>query len=309
MNKRLKVILFFFVSAFGGLTMWLTTNWLVRGQSQENTPVQMPQPYALVDEKARAVKSADERAIRELADAVLQLMIADRVPSVLVQPYKEQIVRAEINYRSGLKQGVPEANIVRVIEELARKLSAPDYARTDELEVRDTRLALSYMMPHFIVHQPLPAGEESSMAMPFTINPTMSPLEAVYVTRFLIMQKEINESSLLTPTERAEIRAEIEKLRGAGILLTRRQRGAVMSALIDQKLNPEKPQQTAEELAARARQVPEQTNIEYRAVLSAGPSSPRYKEMQDVVHRAYTMKVSDAVVLANRSLELLGIED
>ena len=141
MNKRLKFILFFFLFAFGSLTMWLTTNWLVRGQSRQNTPMQMPQPYAQVDEKASAVKGADEGAIRELADAVLQLMIADRVPSVLVHPYKEQIVRAEINYRSGLKQGVPEANIVRVIEELARKLSAPDYARTDEVEVHDTAIS------------------------------------------------------------------------------------------------------------------------------------------------------------------------
>jgi len=31
--------------------------------------------------------------------------------------------------------------------------------------------------------------------------------------------------------------------------------------------------------------------------------------MQEVFHRAYTMKVSDAVVLTNRSFELLGIED
>ena len=102
--------------------------------------------------------------------------------------------------------------------------------------------------------------------MPYTINPTMSPLEAVYVTRFLIMQKEINESSLITPTERAEMRATIEKLADAGFQLTRRQRGAVMTALIDQKLHPEKPQQTAEELAARATQdAAEQTNIQYQS--------------------------------------------
>lgn len=308
--KRSKIISIISLFAFGSLTIWFTTHWLVRGQSRPDNPVQMPQPYAQVDEKASAVKGADERAIRELADAVLLLMIGDSVPTVFLGPYKEQIVRAEINYRSGLKEGIPEANIVRVIEELAQKLNAPDYARTDEGEVHDTRFAISYMMPHFIVHQPLPKGQESSTLMPYTLNPTMSPLEAVYVTRFLIMQKEINESSLITSQERTELRATIESLVNAGIQLTWRERGAVMAALIDQKLHLEKPQQTAEELAARVKQdSAERTNTQARAFLSAGPSSPRYKEMQDVVRRAYRMKVFDAVTLANRSLELLGIQD
>jgi len=102
----------------------------------------------------------------------------------------------------------------------------------------------------------------------------------------------------------------IKKLADAGSQLTWRQRGAVMAALIEQKLHTEKPQQTAEELAARVRHdTAERTNTQARVFLSSGPSSPRYKEMQDVFRRAYTMKVSDALVLANRSLELLGIED
>lgn len=38
MNKRLNVISIISLSAFGSLTIWLTTNWLVRGQSRQNTP-------------------------------------------------------------------------------------------------------------------------------------------------------------------------------------------------------------------------------------------------------------------------------
>jgi len=310
MNKRLKVISIISLSVFGSLTIWLATHWLVRGQSRQNTLSYLPQPYARVNEKAGAVKGADERAIRELADAVLQLTIGDRVPSVFVSPYKERLVRAELNYRRGQKEGIPEANTVRVIDELVRELSAPEYAKTDEDQVHDTRLAISSLMPHFIVQQPLRSGEESSTGVSYTVHPTMSPLEAVYVTRFLIMQKETNESSLITPTERAELKATIKKLTDSGFQLTWRERNAVMAALIGQKLHAETPQLTVEELATRARQqTAEQPKNQTRVFLSAGPSSSRYKEMQEVFHRAYTMKASDALTLTNRSLELLGIED
>ena len=165
-------------------------------------------------------------------------------------------------------------------------------------------------MPQFIVQQPLRSGEESSTGAPYTVDPAMSPLEAVYVTRFLIMQKDINESSLITPTERAELKAAIKKLTDNGFQLTWRERNAVMAALIGQKLHTEAPQLTLEELATRARQqIAEQTKNQSRVFLSAGPSSSRYKEMQEVFRRAYTLKVSDAVILTNRSFELLGIED
>src|SRR6266540_1240399 len=298
MNKRLKVISIISLSVFGSLTIWLTTHWLVRGQSRQNTPSYLPQPYARVNEKAGAVKGGDERAIRELADAVLLLTIGDRVPSVFVSPYKERLIRAESNYRRGQKEGIPETNTVSVIDQLVRELSAPEYAKTDEDQVHDTRLAISSLMPHFIVQRPLRSGEKSSNGPPYTVDPTMSPLEAVYVTRFLIMQKETNESSLITPTERADLRATIKKLTDSGFQLTWRERNAVMAALIGQELATRARQQTAE-----------QTTNQTRVFLSAGPSSSRYQEMQEVFHRAYTMKVSDAVVLTNRSFELLGIED
>src|SRR5215207_9704155 len=105
MNKRLRVISIISLSVFGCPAIWLTTHWLVRGQSRQNTPSYLPQPYARVNEKAGAVKGADERAICELADAVLLLTIGDRVPSVFVSPYRERLIRAELNYRRGQREG------------------------------------------------------------------------------------------------------------------------------------------------------------------------------------------------------------
>jgi hypothetical protein len=278
-------------------------------QDGMNISLYIPEPYKRVNEKAAAIKGADESAIRELADALLPLITADRLPSAIVSPFLERVAQAEIAYRSERKAGIPEANIVRAVDHLAAKLGAPKYARTDEDEVRDLRLSISQMMPNFIPRRPLGAGEESPAGLTYTVDPLMSPLEAVYVTHFLIMQKAGSGFSLLTTDERAEVKTAINKLRGAGLLLTLRERGEVMMALTDQKLHPEKAQLTAEELAAEARRrSAERENDRGGTFLRfEGPSTTRYMEMQEVFHRAYTMKVSDALELASRSIELLGI--
>jgi hypothetical protein len=336
MNKRV-IIIFTSLALFivGVVTVWQTAarGLFAYGQSQERTntspparhvvsvsavnesqdgmdiSLYVPEPYKRVNEKAGAISGADERAVRELADAVLQLITDGRLPSAIARPFLERVERAEINYRSGRKAGIPESNIIRVIDHLAAELGAPKYARTDEDEVRDIRLSISQMMPNFIPRRPLGAGEESPAWFPYTVDPLMSPLEAVYVTRFLIRQKEMSEFSQLTTEERAEVKTAVNKLKENGVRLTLRERAEVMMALTRQKLYPEMAQLTAEELAAEARRrSAERENNRVGTFLQfEGPSTIRYEEMQEVFHRANRMKVSDALELASRSIELLGI--
>jgi hypothetical protein len=307
MNRPTTLIPVFVVVVFAGFAFWLAAHWIARAQSKESkSQATQIEPYAQLDEKASAVKGADEKAIRELSDAVFQLVTGDQDPSLFVSPYKERLVRAEINYRSGQTAGIPEANVVRVIDELARTFDAPEYARTDEDEVRETRLSLSSGMPHFIPHQSTGTGAVSSTEPPYTINSVMSPLEALYVMRFLIMQKEINPWSQTTPAERTEVKARVNQLGEKGFQLNLRQRGEVRTALIEQKLYPERPQLTAEELATRLQQ---QKAEQSRFVLMSRPSSARDAEMQEVFRRASKMKLTDAIVLVNKSLDLLGIEN
>ena len=311
MNKSLLMIMVLFVAVLASLTIGMGRRWRVRAQSKKQTDAfgQRFSPYEQVDEKASAVHGPEETAIRELADAVLLFVIGNNVPDALLGSYKERLVRTEINYRSGQTAGVPEVNVVRVLDELSRELNAPEYARTDEAEVRETRLAISGMVPHLIAAQPLNPGEESATGLPFTVSPTMSPLEAVFVTRFLIIQKEIDEFAQITSRERADLNSRIKQLADAGFQLTAPQRREVMTALIEQHLRPDKPQLSAEELAARALQRIDPPKGSVTHNLVARIASSRYNEMQEVFRRASTMKVSDAVALANKSLTLLGIEN
>jgi hypothetical protein len=275
-------------------------------QDEMNTRLHLGAPYERVNDMAAAIAGGDESAIRELADAVLQLITRHSPPSAILSPFMKRVAEAEINYRRGRKAGIPEANIVRVVDYLAIKLGAPNYARTDEEEVRDRRLSISQIMPNFIQRRPPGAGEESPTGFP-TVDPLMAPLEAVYVTHSLIAQKEFSAFSLLTTEERADVKTAMNKLKEGGARLTWREQAEVMEALIEQKLYSEKAQLTAEELAAKARRSAEPGNDQAEALLFYTPFSARQKEMQEVFNRAYRMKVSDALYLASRSIELLDI--
>jgi hypothetical protein len=280
-------------------------------ESQDGMPprVYLGPPYERVNDKAAAIKGVDERAIRELADAVLQLITSVRPPSAILRPFMERVAQGEINYRSGRITGIPEANVVRVVDYLAAKLGAPGYARTDEDEVRAMRLDISQIMPNFIPRRPLRAGEEALAVFPYTVDPLMSPIEAVYVTHHLITQKEFSEFSLLTSHERADVRKAVNKLKERGVRLTLIEQAEVMRALTEQKLYPNMHQLTAEELAAGAQQLTAESwnNRSGYSLQFGGTSTPRYREMKRVFDRAYRMKVTDAMELASKSIDLLGV--
>jgi hypothetical protein len=82
-----------------------------------------------------------------------------------------------------------------------------------------------------------------------------------------------------------------------------------MEALIEQKLYPDKAQLTAEELAAEAQRRSSrlENNQAGTSLQFLGPATIRHWEMQQVFDRAGRMKVSAALELASRSIELLGI--
>jgi len=161
--------------------------------SKEN---QYSEPLALIDKKAQMVGS-DETSVRELTEAVFNTLGVSDVSAVLVDPFKERLTRAESNFLSRRETGIPEENIVRVVNDLAQRFDAPEYARTSKEEVRKLRLINSYLMPHFIVQHP-PTENITEKRIGFSISETMSPLEAVFIARTLIYQKRYNQEFQLT---------------------------------------------------------------------------------------------------------------
>lgn len=223
--------------------------------------------------------------------------------------FKERLIRSEISYRSGRSAGVSEESIVRVIELLADEFAAPEYARTSRDEVRELRLGLSRLMPDFIVRRPLENVTALDREYGFTVNPVMSPVEAIYVVQDLIEQKEINEYYQLTQAERSAVNKVLQELSESGIRLSVEESADVKMALTHQALSNHAPQRTPEELVALARmRSSEREKASEKYILTMKPATLRTEEMEAVMKRVYAMRKRDAFQLAHRLLDVLGIE-
>lgn len=299
----------FIVCACGIGLLWLSANRITWGQSQSRVRDQRRDPYVDLDEKASRVRSGDENLVRELAEAVFRNLPIGEVPDLLARPYKERVIRSEVNYRNGRREGIAEANIVRLIDELATRFDAPDYARTNPDEVRMLRLTFAEIMPHFIPRQPFQGANAVEERVVFSVAPQMSPLEAVYITSHLLWQKQHSAYALFTQAERAEIETALQRLQNTGFELTSEERAHVRIALIEQRIYTDRLQLTPEEIAARVKQRSrEQATPQLGARLVGRPITARQEEMQAVFRRASSMGIRDALDLAHQMLDALDIE-
>ncbi len=209
MNKLAKVSIVLLVfCAFAAGAFWLRTTLSAPKPRPSSSSVEDVSPEKLtpidrVNEKARAARGGGESAVRELTDAVFNTIVdEDDVIGGATNDLKERVVRAEVDYRKGKRKGVEEAEVVKVINGLAKKYGAPDYAKTDQREVRELRMSMLLTEGDFVAR-----GKNDGKAKPKrkkgdTIGSEMSPLEAVYVTADMMKQKLYNEDYQLTQEER-----------------------------------------------------------------------------------------------------------
>lgn len=316
MNTRRAITMLFVLGLLGAASFWFVRS--TRSQRDASREAVEWKPYAAIEAKASAAKvsrGADEqqRLVRELTDAVMEdiagnLAVDSRgaVAGMLLKPYKQRLMQAEVKYRSGQRQGISEANIVRLFDELVDRFEAPPYARTSEDEIRQLRLGLTHYLPDFIA-QEKPAQTGSTESKP-VVDPMMSPLEAAFVTALLASQKQHNEMCMLTRDERADLTTQLKKLDNDGFQLTLEERGAVAMELTKQKLDSAETPHAPAELAAYLIKNREQPAARPRAVLSAGSDSPRQEAMREVTQKMARIGVINQLQLAHEALDTLGIE-
>ncbi|HEX8071867.1 MAG TPA: hypothetical protein VF546_18105 [Pyrinomonadaceae bacterium] len=225
----------------------------------------------LIDEKARKVIGPDETAIRELADEVFASSHFGEIPASALEKIKERAIAHEVKYRQGHK-GINEKTIVKMINELADKVGAPEYAKTSPFQVHALRARLMFGYPNFI--SPLTADKKRGLQKKLgtSMNPELSPLEAVFVAGVLLEQKLINAEFQYSPEEWADKLKKKELKNWQAAELRRRNRAQV------------KPQ-------------------------LAVSSNPKAGEMRAIIAQVYS-KVSpgELIRLADDSLDTLGIE-
>jgi hypothetical protein len=280
-------------------------------QSKEKTiGMYVPDALTLLDEKASHTIGTDEAAVRDLAAAVVDWAVSGQLPELFSRPYKERLLRAEMSFRRGDSPGASESSIVRLIDGLAQKLDAPEYARSDEDEVHRLRLLLSYETPHMVVATP--GVNDPNDPTSRTLPETLSPVEAVFVTRQLLIQKEISEAFQTTSLERSQVRKNVESLDPGQFPLSNIERITIYNLLLMEVADPNSARHTAQDFARailQARAVREQnsTRAVTSHVLTQRVQSERTEQINKVFRRAYSMKISEALALTDSSLELIGI--
>jgi hypothetical protein len=303
------VVILLVLCVLGGGLIWLGIRLRAEGKPQVSQSEERVFPHLRINRIARSVTDADVSAIRELIDVVFQASRPYMVPERAIRQFKERLLRSEISYRNGGSVGVAEESIVRVIDQLADKFAAPEFARTSQEQVRELRLVLSNLMPDFIVRRPLENGATPDRDTGFTVNPIMSPVEAIYVLQDLIHQKEISDYYQLTSGEQSAVNKILQKLDESGIHLSATERTEVRMQLIHQEINKQEPRRLLEEIVALAkRHSAERGTEEKKYVLRMMPSTPRREEMQEVMERARAMRIGEAIELTHKILDDLGIE-
>jgi hypothetical protein len=202
MKKRPVVLSTLLLGALASALFWLGTTASVRSNSKplRADEVKTGSPFARVNEKARIAKTGEPTAIRELADKVFEATSLPELSPRTLDQMKERIVRSEIAYRSTGKGGVPEKNIVKMINNLADKLGLPDYAKVDGILVRQTRVKMLTRMPQ-LFSQAVTREEKGQGGVGSALKTEMSPMEASFLANLLLQQKMINESYQVTPQE------------------------------------------------------------------------------------------------------------
>lgn len=167
----------------------------VEGQTQQPKDF-----FGDLNNKSRLANPNNDASINSLVDETFNFMIID--PSSVPSQIKERIARTEKKYRNNQRSGIPEVKVVQALNGLATRFNAPEYARTNEMEVRDLRMSMMTHLPQFVgVFRESEANRNNSVNP--IINQNLSPTEAVLMMLMMIQQKETNPFYQMTDAEKS----------------------------------------------------------------------------------------------------------
>jgi hypothetical protein len=169
-----------------------------------------------INRAASQVKNGDEGPIRVLTDEVFKHHGIDQAAALPpVASMKDSLVKAESHFQNGEGHGITEKQVAATVNQLADRLGAPDYAHTNEDEVKRLRLRMLTLYPSFVGRGPSSGRDDSRPHF----DATMGPLEAFHVTatmphqkvfnpEFQVSQQEAQDSSLHTNSADGSIQAK-----------------------------------------------------------------------------------------------------
>jgi hypothetical protein len=155
-------------------------------------------PGKIIDAAARSVNARDDASVRALTEAVFSYPhVFSETLAPIQDMVKAKVTQAELLHLQGTRPGVTEEDVSKLVNTMAGRLKLPDYARTTQSHVRVIRTGLALDSPAFMGR----GMTRSDARVGDSINPDMSPLQALHVAAVLVDQKFINPDFQVSAVE------------------------------------------------------------------------------------------------------------
>ena len=152
------------------------------------------EPIQKLEKGEAAQRVGDEASVARLVDAVLEFPHSFEIPAEAKLTFGPGLKRAQEAYLLSLTSGVHERDVASLVNDLAISLRLPAFAQVSSRQVRVIRLKLVQDCPAFMGRAIISAGGKS-------INPYMSPLQAVHLVLMIADQKLLNEEYQVEPEQ------------------------------------------------------------------------------------------------------------
>lgn len=145
---------------------------------------------ASLDVSASAVDRLNTpESFRTLTQSVLDFPHSFSIPSAVKLICCARLASAELAFRNFMNPGVHEEELVSLLNDTEQTLNAPNFAKVNQHQLRVIRGRLLRDNPVFMGH-----GITRAYAKPGeSINPYMSPLQAIHLGLMTADQKYLNE--------------------------------------------------------------------------------------------------------------------
>jgi hypothetical protein len=165
-----------------------------RSQSQQD---RSPVDPTTLERDAVAAREGDLYQMSILVRHTLNFAHIVPLPANIRQTLEEHLSTAEVDFWNHSHAGVQEGDIVRLINRACDRLQLPEYAKTNQAQVRELRMDM-------LVHFPTLMGRgmaDYPMKVGDSISPVLSPLQAMHLVSSLIDQKFLDPAYQVTPDE------------------------------------------------------------------------------------------------------------
>jgi len=156
------------------------------GQQHSRRPISYVRPYTSVDDILnREARASDPAGIQQYSEDLIGMIVPDQAGENYIESLASRLAKVEQMTREGKGKLIPEAEIVRVFNDLMKKIGAPPTFKADEAGLRQFRA-------RDIVIQAFPALLSAN-----SNGTNCNPSEAVYLLHLLLWNDGILSEHLL----------------------------------------------------------------------------------------------------------------